>query len=196
VSLRAAWRIGRREVLRALGREVKADTADRRLLEDVVLPHYAQRDDVRTVLLVGTRWYTRHYPGLLGATRAITLDIDPAAAVDGSPHRHLVGDVRDLATLLPEASLDAVIFNGVYGWGLDDAPGFERALEGIAAVLRAEGDLVFGWNDVARRRPFDWRDSTALARHFAPLPFGPLDGATHVALPTDNRHCFEFFARR
>lgn len=189
-----AWRVAERALRRACGLRPRADTADRRLLEHSVLPHYAARADVHRVLIVGTRWYSSHYPSLLPRQRCITLDLDPAVARFGA-ERHLVADVRDVARLLEPASLDLVLFNGVFGWGLDDPPGLERAVDGLAQVLRPGGELVFGWNDTPRRCPFDWRALPAW-RSFEPHAFAPLGGATQLALPTDNRHRFDFFARR
>lgn len=195
MNLRQGLRVTRRAWRRAWGLPPRADSADRRWIEQALLPYWAARDDVRSVLLVGTRWYTRHYPELLPRQRCLTLDIDPAAARHGSAAGHLRADVRAVGSLLPPASIDAVLFNGVFGWGLDDADGLQAALRGLAHVLRPRGELVFGWNnDGTRHCPFDWRALPAWQAYEA-LPFAPAAGATRLALPTDNRHCFDFFMK-
>jgi SAM-dependent methyltransferase len=195
VSVAPAWRVAERALRRACGLRPRADTADRRLLEHCVLPHYAARADMRRVLIVGTRWYCSHYPSLLARQHCVTLDRDPGAARFGSAAQHLVGDVRDVGELVEPASLDLVLFNGVFGWGLDDPDDLAQAVDGLALALRPGGELVFGWNDTPRRRPFAWRRLAAW-QAFEPHPFAPLGGVTQIELPTDNRHCFHFFARR
>lgn len=193
-ALAAAWRIARRELLRALGRPAAMDSLDRRLLEGCILAHYAQREDVRSLLFVGTRWYTRHYHRLLPGKRFLTIDVDPAMARHGSPDQHIVDSVCRIGQHLAPGSVDVVIFNGVFGWGLDEPAELQAALEGFEQVLRAGGELVLGWNDIPRRRPFDWWRTPALQR-FAPMAFAPLGEVERLRLPTDNRHCFEFFRK-
>lgn len=189
-ALRLGWRLTHRAWRQARGLPPRADTADRRWLEQVLLPHYVGRADIGRVLLVGTRWYTRHYPALLTGKHCITLDIDPAAARYGSADGHRVADVREVARHLSAGSIDMALFNGVFGWGLDDRDGLDSALRGLAQVLRPGGELVFGWNDLPRHCPFDWRALPAWQA------FAPLRGRAPVALPTDNRHRFDFFVRR
>jgi len=194
-TLRTGARIARRAWRQALGLPARADTADRRWLEQVLFPHYAQRDDVATVLLVGTRWYTRHYPSLLPSQRCISIDIAAAAARHGSAGGHIIDDVRHVERHLAPASVDLVLCNGVFGWGLDEPVALDQALAALAQVLRRRGELVFGWNDVRDHCPFDWR-TVPRWQAFEPLPFAPSGGLTHIALPTDNRHCFDFYVRR
>jgi SAM-dependent methyltransferase len=194
-TLRTGARAARRAWCQALGLPPRADTADRRWLEQVLLPHVAQRSDIVTVLLVGTRWYTRHYPGLLPRQRCISIDIAAAAARHGSPLRHIIDDVRHVERHLAPATVDLVLFNGVFGWGLDDPVALDQALAALAIVLRPRGELVFGWNDDRVHCPFDWR-AVPRWRDFEPLCFAPADGHAHLALDTDNHHCFDFFIRR
>lgn len=195
--LRALHRVLRRGFRSALGMPADMDTLDRRVLEATVLPHYLDRPDVTNLLFVGVRWYTQHYGRPWSASsgkRFITLDIDPAAARFGSVQGHLVAAAADAPDHLAAGSIDVVILNGVYGWGLDDETALERTLQGFAGLLRADGELVFGWNDVAGHRPFDWRRLAAWAQ-FEPVRFGPL-GTSSLRLPTDNVHCFEFYRKR
>jgi SAM-dependent methyltransferase len=194
-TLRTGARVACRVWCQALGLPPRADTADRRWLEQVLLPHVAQRSDIVTVLLVGTRWYTRHYPVLLPRQRCISIDIAAAAARHGSPHRHIVDDVRHVECHLAPATVDLVLFNGVFGWGLNDPVALDQALAALATVLRPRGELVFGWNDDGVHCPFDWR-AVPRWRAFEPLCAAAADGRAHLALATDNHHCFDFFTRR
>jgi SAM-dependent methyltransferase len=191
-----ALRIVRRELSHRLGVGAVALPQDRRWLEGRWLPQLAARDDVRSILFVGVRWYTRHYPSLVPGKRFVTLDIDPRAARFGNGADHRVGDVCEVARLLPAGSIDSVVFNGVFGWGLDDASSTERALDGLAEVLRPHGELLFGWNDVPRRCPFDWQALPVWQRRFEPIASAALGDAQRLELATDNRHCFALFAKR
>jgi SAM-dependent methyltransferase len=191
-SLAAGQRTVRRAVRRSLGLQPAMDTEDRRVLGAVILQHYRTSIAVDSLLFVGTRWYTRHYAEGWGEKRFVTLDVDPAAARFGAQH-HVTASAADVALHLAPGSFDAVIFNGVYGWGMNDADDVQRALLGFHQVLRPRGHLVFGWNDVPARIPFAWHELPAMAL-FEPLHFAPL-GCRSLELPTDNRHRFDFFAR-
>lgn len=191
-----ASRIARRELAHWLGWGAAPPSADRRWLEQQWLPHLAARDDVHALLFVGVRWYTRHYPSLLPGKRFVTIDVDPRAARHGNGRDHLVADVREVARRLDPASIDSVVFNGVFGWGLDDAAGLARALDAVATVLRPRGELLFGWNDVPRHCPFDWQALPAWAERFEPIASPLLGHAARLELDTDNRHRFALFRRR
>ena len=191
--VRAPWRVLRRSARRAVGRDATMDSPDRKLLEDCILPHYRARPDVREVLFVGTRWYTRGYAERLDRQHFVTLDIDPRAARHGSAQRHIVACVSEVERHFAPDSLDLIVLNGVFGWGLNDRERMQRALQGFHRVLRPGGELLIGWNDVPGHRPFDLHRVPALAK-FEPLRFEPL-GVQSVTLPTDNRHCFEFYRK-
>ncbi|CAN5713350.1 class I SAM-dependent methyltransferase [soil metagenome] len=193
LALTSTLRVMRRTVRRSLGLPVAMDTADRVLLEQTIFPHYRNRDDMRDVLFVGTRWYTSHYPSLLDRQRFNTIDIDPKAAKHGSAHRHVTASAADVGHHFAADSMDLVMFNGVYGWGLDTPHEMQLTLEAFHGVLRPGGELVIGWNDVPRRRPFPLHQVPALSR-FHPTVFEPL-AVQAVTLPTDNRHRFEFYRK-
>lgn len=193
-ALRWGWGVFNRGVRRALGLPVKVDTPDRRVLEGQILPHYAAREDVRELLFVGTRWYTEPYEQLFARQRYVTLEIDPDAARWGSRTEHVTGSVADVAQLFAPQRFDLVVFNGVFGWGLNERAEVERAVQGFQQVLRPSGELVVGWNDIAPRRPFPFGEVRAL-EGFERFPFEPL-GAPVWQHPGGTRHRFEFFRRR
>lgn len=190
---RWAWRVAAQGLRRSLGLPVRMDTPDRRLLEQCILPHYAARPDMRDALFVGVGWYTVHYESLLEGLRCTTIDVDPRVARYGSRYRHVVTSVVAAADHFAAAEFDLVVLNGVFGWGLNARADVEAALHGVRHLLRPGGELVVGWNDVPRYRPFPFRDCRAL-KDFEPAVFAPL-GVTAVQLETDNRHCYEFYRR-
>ena len=96
-------------------------SADRRLLEDRLLPGYAADAALRTLVFVGCDWYTRDYVEVFapGRSRFVTVDIDPAKARFGSPG-HRVAPMQELARHFAAGSVDVIVANGVYGFGIDD----------------------------------------------------------------------------
>ena len=63
--------------------------------------------------------------------------------------------MQELDRHLAPGSVDVVIANGVFGFGIDDRAALAAAFAAAHAVLRPAGTLVLGWNDVAALAPFD-----------------------------------------
>lgn len=165
---------------------------DRRLLEDVVLPALDSDPTVESLLLVGCAWYTRHYPGLLPRKRVMTMEIDPAkAAFGGDPH--IVANMTDITEHVAADSLDAVICNGVLGWGLDEPDAVEAAFAGAVTCLRPGGLLLLGWNDIPPRNDCPPDTIAALdGLEIADIP--GLDTHSLVALER-NQHCYQAYRK-
>lgn len=161
---------------------------DRRLLEDVVLPALDRNVAIETLLLVGCAWYTRHYPQLLPATDVITMEIDPAKAAFGGD-RHIVANMADMTTHVAPESLDAVICNGVLGWGLDDPEAIESAFLGAVTCLKPGGLFLLGWNDVSPRNDYP-PESIAALEGLEPTEIPGLGLHSLVALER-NQHCYQ-----
>ena len=176
----------------ALGLDVRLRTEDRRLLEQVILPEYARRDDVRTILFVGCAPCTRDYGEHFAGRDYRTLDPDPRKRRFGAG-RHMVAALQDLDVKAPAGIFDLIVCNGVLGWGLDARSDIERAFTACHAALRPGGELVLGWNDVAPRNRIPPDRVEALGR-FRQATFRPL-GAHRYRADTDNRHTYDFYAR-
>ena len=176
----------------ALGLPNRMRTLDRDTLEQVILPAYAARADIKTVLFVGCAWYTRHYERMLPGRVYWTIDPDPWKKRFGA-RRHIVAGLESLGAHIAPGSLDLIVCNGVFGWGLDDRADCERAFAGCFEALRSAGELIIGWNDVPELRPLELASLQSLAR-FRPLIFGPLGSAQYLANP-ENRHVFNFYAK-
>jgi len=176
----------------ALGLPNRMRTRDRDTLERVILPAYAARQDIKTVLFVGCAWYTRHYEKMLPGRTYWTMDPDPWKKRFGA-RRHIVAGLESLDAHIAPGSLDLIVCNGVFGWGLDDRADCERAFAACFKALRPSGELIIGWNDVLELRPLELATLQSLAR-FRPLIFGPLGSAQYLANP-ENRHVFNFYAK-
>ncbi|GAC1309786.1 MAG: hypothetical protein NVSMB19_23690 [Vulcanimicrobiaceae bacterium] len=174
----------RRVVWTALDRWAMRKLPDRRYMRDVIIP-FVCASGAKRVLFVGCRAYTAHYPRLCAArnVQVWTIDIDPAAARWGATGRHVTGDASALDAIPICPEFDAIVFNGILGYGVDDAPGASRSFTCFARVLKSKALLVVGWNtdrtDDPRSLPefgryfSDLRDSAVTARQ-------TFDGSTHV----------------
>jgi hypothetical protein len=190
------WReVGRYAVIlirNAIGLPNRMRTPDRDTLEQVILPAYAARADLRTVLFVGCAWYTRHYEKMFARRAYLTIDPDPWKRRFGA-RRHIVDGLEGLAAHVAGASVDLIVCNGVFGWGLDGRAECERAFNACFDALRRSGELVIGWNDVPGHRPLDLGSLESLAR-FKRLRFAPL-GSTQYLANAENGHVFDFYVK-
>jgi len=190
---RARWRWLGRKVGELFRGGNRIDSPDRVILERQVLPAFAADPALRSLLFVGCGRYTRHYATLFAPAtgRFRTLDIDPRRARFGHTG-HLVAALQDVARHLAPASVDAIVCNGVYGFGIYDRDELAKALGASCTVLRPGGSFVLGWNDVPAFAPFDPLE-TALAAGF--VRDATLLGAWRVGTDTPTRHTFDTYVR-
>ena len=179
------WRVVRRERLHHL-------VHDRYLLEEVIFPALRSRPDMQRVLFVGTERYTASYPALFADRQFATLDIDPVKARYGAKH-HVVDTFANVGAHFDEGSLDAVICNGVIGWGLDRAEDIDWAMRQSFVCLRPRGILILGWNDMPHSRPVPFDEIEGIGS-FEPLIFPPFPSPTYPTLGA-MRHVFSFYTR-
>ena len=146
---------------------------DRKYIRDEMLPAIA-RTNPDNVLLVGTRRYTANYPKYLRTPtgRVWTVDIDPQAAKFGNGEFHRVGDVCEVATLIPGVKFDVILANGLLGFGIDSESEITRFTAAMADVLGPQGFLMLGWDADRTADPNSNADVVRLFQHaeFAGLP--------------------------
>jgi SAM-dependent methyltransferase len=167
------------------------ETPDREVLEQVIFPALRERADVRRILFVGCDWYTRHYPRAFGDRELWTIDVDPAKARYGA-ERHVVDTVAKLDAYFPPANFDAVIFNGILGYGIDDAGEAEVTVAQCFECLRPSGLFVLGWDDEEGVQVSP--DAIAALRRFEPVTLPPFTAPSYPTFGSV-RHVFEFYAR-
>ena len=146
---------------------------DRKYIRDEMLPAIT-RTNPDNVLLVGTRRYTANYPKYLRTPtgRVWTVDIDPQAAKFGNGEFHRVGDVCEIAMLIPGVNFDVILANGLLGFGIDSEREIKRFTQAIASVLGSQGYLMLGWDAHRTADPKSNADIVRLFRHteFVDLP--------------------------
>lgn len=125
-----------------------AGCPDRQHLEKVILPVLG-RGAFRRILFIGCESFTRNYGRHFEkpSTEYWTTDIRPEAAPFGAAGRHVTCDVKELESHFPQGfAADLILFNGVFGYGLNTDEDMDAALRAIHRVLLAGGILMLGWN--------------------------------------------------
>ncbi len=186
-----------RMIRRRLGLPTPLDTADRRVLEKIIIPGYLADAAVQRVLFVGCDIYTAHYERLYFSRHEYwTLEPEAKLRRYGAKRRHVIARLEELAKYFSEPYFDLIICNGVYGWGLNTAEQCEAAFAQCHACLNAGGHLLIGWNDVPThtdRASVLLADVASLAR-FEKFRF-PALGTWKYVTETAYRHTYEFYRR-
>lgn len=181
-----------RKTLMDRGIDLYKRSPDRKFLEKKILPHLAALPHCRRVLFIGCDWYTRGYRKFFARQDYWTLDYDPAKQSFGAP-QHIVDSMTNLGAHFDADSLDVIVCNGVFGYGLDDPQAVSQAFDACYECLRSGGILVLGWNDIPERRPFDPLTSPGLQR-FKPYVTESI-GSSRVAVPMRTRHTYDFLIK-
>ena len=187
-----------RGIITSLGVPVPLRTEDRRVLECIILPFFADQPDFRCIVFVGCAHYTRSYERLFRKSQKfITIDHSPETKSFGARH-HFVAPMGDLDQLLEPASVDLVVCNGVVGWGLNERGDVERSFEAAFTILRPGGVLLVGWNDEPPHNLLPPGECTVLGR-FERYDFEPLQTCEYRvnSLPAgeDNTHVYNFYRK-
>lgn len=116
-------------------------------LETVVIPALAKAGR-RRMLFVGTRSYNHPvYERCTAEGISVwSIDMDAEAGVYGAPDGHFVGNVCEVEKLAGGRTFDVIMFNGVLGWGLNNAPDALLAVKAMKHVVTPGGLLFVGWN--------------------------------------------------
>jgi SAM-dependent methyltransferase len=169
-----------------LGLPVPLDTEDRRILEQVIFPHFLSLPNTQRILFVGCDWYTKHYERAFFRGRDfLTIDVSPKARKFGA-RNHTIAGLGELDAHFAEGYFDIIFCNGVYGFGLDAAADCEVAFDRCWSRLRDGGYFVLGWDDIPARTPVPLDQIKALSR-YQRLPVAEL-GSWRYTTNTPYRH--------
>jgi hypothetical protein len=145
-----------------LGVEFPLKSENRLFLEnqifDLLNARFKHQPERARCLFLGTDKRSWHYPKRLDA-ELFTLDIEPKKAIYGNRGLHTVGSAGTLLQYYAPHSFDAIIANGLIGFGMNQLEDCEALLAGSHAVLKESGLLVLGYNDGAEFVNFKVRDS-------------------------------------
>lgn len=185
-------RIGLHRNLIRFGIDVRKKRSDRKLLEQVIFPQLLRTPEYKRILFVGCAWYTLHYPNIFRDRDFITMEISPDEALYGGA-THIIDSCENIAEHFQPNSLDVVVFNGVYGCGLNELSAINHTLRAIHQSLRPSGLFIFGWNDLPAMAPYPIKQLTGLDA-FEPYAFPPLNKTIHES-DEKNRHRFHFYCK-
>lgn len=127
-------------------------TDDRYVLEQIIIPYFVSRRDIKSVLFVGCDWYTKHYRKFFRGMEYWTIESDPKKKKYGS-RNHVTDLLENLHYYFPSGYFDLIICNGVYGWGLNQKEQCEIAFRNCFACLREGGEFVLGWDSLSEDSP-------------------------------------------
>ena len=181
-----------RSAVMALGIDRHKHTEDRRVLEEEIFPGFVSSSVCVDILFVGCAWYTKGYNAVFKDKNYQTVEIDPAESKYGAK-KHTTNSLENITDYVEKASLDLIICNGVFGWGLNEKIGVEKAFAGCYTCLRQGGLLLLGWNDTPERCPFPLAECQSL-KSFQPYSFPPLSTAQY-RVADSNRHTYSFFVK-
>jgi len=183
-----------RDMKGLFGIESYLRSEDRRVLEQIIFSYFLRANQYQQVLFVGCQWYTRGYNKRFeGEKNYWTIDIDPKTARYGAK-QHIVDGIQNMRKHFQADTLDLILCNGVFGWGLDARGEVELGFQACFDCLREGGVLVIGWDDIDERRPFRLEECGSLGQ-LKPFPFPPLATARYVT-DTPFRHTFDFHVKQ
>lgn len=180
--------------VRMKGLDFRLEVPNRRVLEDVILTGLANDPQVKSVLFVGCRWYTKTYADILKGKDFWTIEIDADQAKFGAKN-HIIDSYLNLSQHVTPGAFDAIVLNGVFGWGIDTPADTEVAMAETLRALTPGGQLVIGYNATPDNHP-SYLDtpSSGLAR-FEPMVFEALGGASYTTPGDPGHHTFTFYRK-
>ena len=190
-ALRAVLKTAARGCGRLKPGSLRSDA--RRTLEQVILPALCTDQRIREVLFVGVAQYTSWYSTLFGLRRGLTfstIDPDPAVQRWGAKGHHRVDQFETLASdISSREKYDAVVANGLFGYGTDTTEAAASVLKTAHMVLRKNGLLLVGFSDEGT---FDL--TLVDPAHFEAETIPGLSSHVHVS-KNRNHHSFACFKK-
>ena len=167
----------------------------RNYLEYQILPFFSSENSFQRILIVGIAEFTQHYPLLFKQKEFVrTIDSDLSVAKFSFPQVHIVDSIENIEQHIDQGSLDLVLMNGVYGWGLASEDALRKSLSNIHISMKHEGVLVFGWNEIDPYDPLKIRSRNYFDM-FRPYLF---KGESEIKIPISKnpkQHVFSFFKK-
>jgi hypothetical protein len=181
-----------RDLALILGIGPRMNEDNRRVLEQTIFPRILADPSYQRILFVGCHWYTWHYKKIFATSEFWTLEIDPARARYGSS-RHITDSVENVKRHFDDSTFDVVMILGVIGWGLNDPQAIENSLGAMRSLLRKDGLLIVGIDEVPEHTPVDLSRSLTLNQMHA-YRFPGLDTARYRC-EGELKHTFTFYRR-
>lgn len=130
-----------RALLVLMGYNIKLDTVDRKILEEVILPSLEDKNEGKFILNVGANWYTKSYASIFKKNKYIELEIN------WWRFQFCTSEVKintDLLNLPNFFEFDYIILNGIFGYGINSKQQIEQAAQICNSILMTEGIILLG----------------------------------------------------
>ncbi|NMG07745.1 hypothetical protein [Brasilonema sp. UFV-L1] len=181
-------------VARFRGFDLYLNSPDRLVLEDVIIPYFVSRSEYHKILFIGCDWYTKPYRKLFKNKEYWTIEIEEWKKRYGS-QRHIVDSFLNLSRHIESGYFDVLIYNGVFGHGINTKEDTEESFHQCFNALRQGGILVFGWNNVPQYRPISVTTECDNLKKFEDYFFEPLSTAEYLVPNTEYKHTFHFYQK-
>lgn len=181
-------------IVKVRGLSLHLNFLDRYVLEDTIIPYFVERQEFQRVLFIGSDWYTKPYNRYFRSKEYWTIEIDPVKKKYGAK-KHVVGSLLNLSEHFTSNYFDLIIYNGVFGYGIDTREATETSFQQCFQCLRSGGILVFGWNDILEFQAFSALEQCQSLQQFKPYVFSPLTTTQYLVADSPNRHRFNFYLK-
>ena len=171
--------------------EERPEFEDRDVIERIIFPHVLANFEPKRILDVGREDYQKFYNEFFKGRELWTIDRDPERKKFGAK-KHITDSISNVDKHFRENYFDVIIFNGVFGWGLNKKDEIEKAFESMYKVLKKDGLLIFGWNNLKGAVPMPINKIKNLKK-FKPYKFKPLKGTSFES--KTGRHTYNFYTK-
>lgn len=130
-----------RSVLVLLGLNLRLKTADRKILENTLLPYLESIQQNSSILNVGANWYTKNYSAFFSKNYYVEIELDWWRFQFCSSPVKIRGNLLDLPG---NFTFDYIILNGVFGYGIDRKEDKKQAIVKIKKCLKKNGTVILG----------------------------------------------------
>jgi len=165
---------------------------DRDVLERIIIPYILSRYNPEAILDIGREDYQHFYNQFFKNKELWTIDIDPDKRQFGAKN-HVTDDISNIRNHFKSNYFDFILMNGVFGWGLNNKKKIEKTFDSIHEILRPNGILVLGWNDVPDLTPIALSQVKSLKK-LETFIFKPLK--TNSFKSKTGEHTYNFYIKK
>jgi SAM-dependent methyltransferase len=164
--------------------------ASRIFLDGEILPWIAKH--YSRVLSVGTAPYAFQAEKLFrrGREHYTTIEPETGPALWGA-RNHIVAPIQEIGRHRPIGHFDCIVFNGVFGFGIDTLEEQRHTIKVLYDALAPGGLLLVGWNT---NLTLDPEELGLFDSYFVPAESLPWPHRTRFPLP--ETHVYDFYTRR
>jgi SAM-dependent methyltransferase len=129
----------------------RLNSEQRIYFDNYLIPKYVKND--LNILFIGIAWYNKWIFKKYKKTNWVTIDPSPESQKFGAQN-HTIGNFpNDIKTSLYKEKFDIIIFNGVYGWGINCEDTFKKSIKKMYETLKPNGLVLFGYNTEITKNP-------------------------------------------